>query len=222
MAADDFDFRRTRRVLERIPREMDRHLRGALKLGGSAMQEAMHARFTGYSNPRTAGDLLQNRSGEGGLRSAITHDVAGQFGTGQPLTLRAFVAGKPYARLQEFGGTITPKRGRFLTIPIADNLTTGGRVRYPSAADLERTYPGQTYFARSKRGSLLLFAKGKPGAAPPKRGKPKTQLLFVLKERVTVPPRLGFRETWRKLAPKRVALIRSGVDNALRAARGGF
>jgi len=223
VAADDFDFRRARRVLERIPGEVNRELKGALKLSGEALVAGMFDRFTGYSNPRTAGDRLQSRNGDG-LRSSFSYDVSGDFGAaGQPLTLLAFSAGKRYARIQEFGGEVRPTGGRrYLTIPVADNLTPGGRVRWPSAADLNETYPDLTYIVPGKNGNLLLFAKSKPGAKPPKSKKPpKPLLLFVLTRKVTIPPRLGFRKTWDGLAPKRVELIRQAVQNAAKAAQAG-
>lgn len=220
MADEVPDFDSIARTLRRLPDELRRTLRGAVKAHGGAMQAAMFDRFTGYSNPRTSDDRLQSRNA-GGLRSATNYDVQGDFGPGDRLTLRVFVAGKRYARIQEFGGEVRPTQGRYLTIPIADNLAPAGRVRYPSAADLRDRYPGQTYFVKGKAGSLLLFSKGKPGAKQAKGKAAKPQLLFVLRTKVKIPPRLGFRETWKKLAPDRDTRLRSAVAEAVRAARAG-
>ena len=69
-----------------------------------------------------------------------------------------------YARIQDFGGTITPKSGQYLTIPL------GGIRGGP------RNYPGG-FFIRSKAGNLLYVVKtGKTGIKP----------LFVLKKSVTL------------------------------------
>lgn len=219
--ADDFDFRRARRVLERIPREVNRELTRALKTSGEQFRGAMFDRFTGYSNPRSVEDRLQNRSGNAGLRGSFGYEVSGALGSGRPLSLLAFSAGRP-ARIHEFGGTIRAKRTRYLTIPTGDNLTPGGRVRYPSAPDVERQDPGITYFVRSPRtGNLLLFAKHKPGTDPqPGKKPPKPLLLFVLKREVYIPPRLGFRRTWNALAPQRAVAIHNAVRAAIRAASG--
>ena len=215
------DFERARRVLQRLPGEINRQVTAAFKLSGQKFQAAMIDQFVGYSNPRTAEDRLQNRSGDAGLRRATSYDVSGEFGGGSPLTLTAFVAGKKYARMQEFGGTIKPKSGKFLTIPVADNLTPGGRVRYSSFRDLRERYPDQTYLVPAKKGGWLLFSDGKPGAKPPKNGKAKPQLLFVLKPQVTIPPRFGFKKTWDSLAGDRRQKLEAALAAARKAAEQG-
>jgi len=47
-----------------------------------------------------------------------------------------------YARIQEYGGVVTPKRVKWLTIPDKSVLTPAGVARYPSARD----YPGELRF----------------------------------------------------------------------------
>lgn len=69
-----------------------------------------------------------------------------------------------YAQIQDKGGTITPKRGQYLTIPL------GGTRGSP------RNHPGG-FFIKSKAGNLLYVIKtGKTGIKP----------LFVLKKSVTL------------------------------------
>lgn len=222
--ADDFDFGRARRVLERIPREVDRELKDALKKSGQDFKGAMYDRFTGYSNPRTAGDRLQNRGKGAGLREAIGFDVLGSFGSGRPLALLAFTAGKPYARIQEFGGEVRPVRSRFLTIPANGNLTPGGGVRYSSARDFIQTHPGETFFLRTKSGArdslLLMWNKPNPASRKSSGVKDKGEAIpmFFLTRKVTIPPRLGFRRTWNALAPDRVSRIREALSAAVKAA----
>ncbi|KKK60377.1 hypothetical protein LCGC14_3024980, partial [marine sediment metagenome] len=56
--------------------------------------------------------------------------------------------------------TITPKKGKYLTIPIGENLTGSGVARYSSP----RQVP-DGFFIRSKKGKLLFcYRKGRPVA----------------------------------------------------------
>lgn len=59
-------------------------------------------------------------------------------------------AGNKYARIHEEGGTIYPKSGQYLTIPVGEAKTQGdaNRARAPQFDD--------TFFIRSKKGALLL------------------------------------------------------------------
>ncbi len=58
-----------------------------------------------------------------------------------------------YAAIHEYGGTITPTRRQFLTIPVHDSLRTGaGANRYASARDV----PGLKY-AESAGGQRMLI-----------------------------------------------------------------
>ena len=79
----------------------------------------------------------------------------------------------PYARIHEHGGTITPKRSRYLTIPL-DAAKTQDRAQGATRAGA-RFWPN-TYVRRSKAGNLLIFSQ---------TGEP----LFLLKQRVTIPAR---------------------------------
>lgn len=78
------------------------------------------------------------------------------------------VAGRkapPYARIQEKGGKITPKKAKMLTIPLPG--IKGVAANFPDA-----------FIIKSKKGNVLLVEKkGKKGLRP----------LFVLKKSVTIP-----------------------------------
>ena len=87
----------------------------------------------------------------------------------------------PYAPIQEFGGTITAKRayrkvpgGPYLNIPVGNNLTPAGVMRY-SAKEV---------FSR-KGAHIRKFKSGKYGVFL------KNDLMFVLVKRVHIPARLG-------------------------------
>jgi phage gpG-like protein len=86
----------------------------------------------------------------------------------------------PYARIQEFGGTITPKKAKFLAIPLPAALNSNGTPIKSSPRD----WPN-TWCARSKAGNLLIFQRRGTQVVP----------LYVLRSSVTIPPRLGLRKT---------------------------
>lgn len=133
-----------------------------------------------HSNPwngRLINDspLLQRRSG-GGLQSiadsikmiANTSDiVAGQITTGK-------------MTMHETGGTKTA-RGRFLTIPLPAAMDSRGVPIKSRARDWN-----DTFIARSKRGSLLIFQRSGKDVIP----------LYLLKKSVRIPARLGMDETF--------------------------
>lgn len=176
-------------------------------------QRAMRERFRGYTGRR--GAKLQIRSGN--IQRAI------QFEGARPGQLRAasFIAGPlRYAQLQEDGGTIRPRRGRFLTIPLPAALTSAGVVRkaakprkvggqwetsglVPGAAD-------RSTFILSKSKGPVIYARGANGRAIP---------LWSLKRSVTIPPRLQFFKTWEKLEGRRAKQLGEFLGKAIRNAR---
>lgn len=184
--------------MRRLPAALHRRLKSAFDLHGIRFRDAM---------------LLRNRKGGGGttgrtgrLRGSLGHRVDGE--TIADLSLRAYSAGVSYARMQEKGGTVRAKPPRrFLTIPVLDNLTAAGVPRFPSAADLRASQPGKTFVFKTKDGRLFIGRRPSANA--------KMQVLFRLKESVTIPPRFGFHETWEKQAPARAARNTKAVEAAL-------
>jgi len=67
-----------------------------------------------------------------------------------------------YAGTHEYGATITPKRGKYLRIPLAAAKTQAGVDRYPTP--LRVSGAGLFYVRKSKAGRLLLIHK--PTGAP--------------------------------------------------------
>lgn len=113
---------------------------------------------------RVANDVLRSRSGR--LKSSIAGSVKGESGGSFAIVLRAGgrVGGYsvPYAAAHEFGATITPKRAKFLRIPLPAARTAAGVDRY--ATPLRQTGAGMFHVRRSASGRLLLFnnATGEP------------------------------------------------------------
>lgn len=84
-------------------------------------------------------------------------------------------------------GAIIRKRGKLLAIPLEAALDSRGvpKKRGPRAWR-------NTFVARSRRGNLLIFQKKSGGKIIP---------LYVLKDRVKIPRRLGLGVTMEKAAP---------------------
>lgn len=198
----------------------------ALKDSGRLFDNEMRKSF----RPRgsRSDQWLQSRTGN--LRRSLGFQVSGS--RLDDLRLAVFSAGTKYANLQENGGTIRPKRGDYLTIPIADNLTPSGVPRYPSAKDLrqqlnqvgparpakrgrkDKLAGARTFVLKAKTGKLYIILRQSNG---------KSQLLWALVKSVKVPPRFGFRRTWNKQAPMRAQMFKvameKAVDASIRAAR---
>lgn len=208
------------RVQTAIRRQPDRlypHMRTEFQNWGIDWQQRMQARFTGTTGPGT----LRNRSGR--LQGSLQHHVSGS--SIRDLSLRMVTEGVLYARVQEYGGAITPRNAKFLTIPIGSNITPGGDVRYKTVKSLVDAYGEERLvFFRGKSGGYLAgvrdqapgvaFATGGTKKAREKKG--SVTPYFVLKKKVVIPPRLGFFETWNKLAPRRS----QGLVRVARIARG--
>lgn len=127
-----------------------------------------------------------------------------------------------YARIHEHGGTIRPTSAKMLAVPLSAARTPAGVSRYgsPLRAILAANFPGGTFVQRTKSGALILFGKPTKDSAPVP--------LFVLKDSVTIPPRLGTRELWQQLESDRAKTISAWVSwangklaEAARAAGGG-
>jgi len=90
----------------------------------------------------------------------------------------------PYALIQELGGTVTPKRRDWLAIPFR------GVKGFP------REYQN-TFFAKSKRGNLILFQK---------RGKDK-EPLFAMKKEAKIPASKWFSSVMDKQKEKLATML---------------
>jgi phage gpG-like protein len=113
---------------------------------------------------------------------------------------------KSYAAIHEFGGTIRPKKGKYLTIPF-DGVK--GRIE---------DYPWG-FFLRSKKGNLIF-------AAPPGGGKHFRPTahdrawadftpLFLLKTSVNMPARPYMEPAFRENIPKIVDTFHRHLDEVM-------
>jgi hypothetical protein len=86
------------------------------------------------------------------------------------------------ANVHERGATITPKKAKYLTIPLPPALNANGTPKKPNARAWKNTF-----ILKSKKGNLLIVRKiGKGGIEP----------LYVLKKSVKIPKRLAFEEAF--------------------------
>lgn len=100
----------------------------------------------------------------------------------------------PYDAIQEFGGTIRPKRSKYLAIPIGKALTSAGVARF-RPREIERNGYDRSACFRSKAGNLILWGM--------KDLKTKTKVvpLFVLKKSVTIKASRWMRNTIEEASP---------------------
>jgi len=116
------------------------------------------------------GQSLKRRTGR--LARAVDGWMAGDFEGVVGVRPNSSVAKYAWL-LGDESKTITPKRAKFLTIPIGENLTGAGVARFSSPRQVPKGF-----FIRSKTGNLLFgYKRGKKG---------KFRALFVLKKSVFV------------------------------------
>lgn len=132
-----------------------------------------------------SGGLLNARTGR--LRNSIAADVT-QDGAGVTLTVSAGASGQlRYAKIHETGGTITPKRGKFLAIPVGPALTGAGVARYVSPRDVP-----DLVFISTRNGAAGVLVK-KQG----RKGNERLQVWFRLVRRVKIKPKGYMRRAQR-------------------------
>lgn len=156
-------------------RDLERHLRAAVPRAQAAIrreltQTAIEAEATAKRN------VARNRSGR--LRRSITGYVD-TVPEGLQMVLRAGGGEQPlvYARMQEEGGRVTAKRGRYLAFPLPGGPaeTARGVARYKSP----RQVPGLS-FRKTKSGGILGKTIGKGKRA-------RWQTWYILVPSVVIP-----------------------------------
>jgi phage gpG-like protein len=105
-----------------------------------------------------------------------------------------------YAAMQNFGGTVTPKTGKYLAVPLPTLSITERRAKKP------RDF-SDTFFAKSRKGNLILFQK---------TGKQKDAIrpLFVMKTSVTIKPR-PFMKWFPEMRTQATAVAKAALLKAM-------
>ena len=147
---------------------------------------------------KLSGQVLRVRSGR--LRSSISHRLEP---IGQDLTARVGT-NVVYARIHEFGGTITPKRAANLAIPTSLAKTPAGVPRY-TARQLVAN-PGVGGFVRTFFKHHKLYGVTRSG---------KVRAAFILKKSLTIPQRSYMRTALRDKQQEIIQTIAAEVNNAL-------
>lgn len=197
-----FDPGNAKQVGEAIKRHEPAFMRAAqagLRSLTDTWSTQLRSRFTGWYgglNRTGATPRGRLRSGSGNLKQSIGGHVRGDSTANLRAILR--VGGgdsRNYVQLQELGTRgaggvlpdITPKKGKYLTVPTKHALTTGGDKK--TGAELHEdggrwttTEFGPT-FIRHFGGTPIIFAKKTPRS----RAIP----LYTLRKKVAVKPRLG-------------------------------
>lgn len=179
-----------RRAMEKAPAQLFAALKPAL---------TQHVR--GFVQGTVARQLISGRPNlinrTGALRRSFNFTIEGSDLAS--LTIAEFST-SPYAAIHEFGGTIQAK-GKKLAIPLpaartGGGVSRGGPLQYP---DL---FP-----RKSKAGNTILFRPNGKGKAPTP--------MFVLKQSVQIPARLGFRKTHLQDQEARRAVLAKAAKTAL-------
>lgn len=140
----------------------------------------------------------------GNLRNGIHFVPAGRMGS--PFVAAFGVGGPavPYARILEFGGTITAKRTKFLPVPI--NAAAKAMLRRLAGASLR----GQNLkFIRAK-GKGMLVEQTRTGREK------KNGAAFVLKRSIYIAPRPYLRPVLSTAGPAMMEAFRKGAQDSLR------
>lgn len=205
------------RRLELLEQHVTRATGRTLKAHGERWRAAMVDKFqpwhTGF---RHSGDsAIRRRSSD--LARSMSARLTGDTLADMQLVESAGGTEAAHARLQEYGGTIVPRKGKWLAIPTELALTASGQPRrgYESPRNVPDLFFFQSdrdvaadraWLVRStawKRASPALDSEV-PRQVRGRAKPPQLEFLYMLLKRVTVPPRLGMRETEKALAPQRL------------------
>jgi hypothetical protein len=162
------------RVIPVLKAQLENYLKGISALMLKNHSGAWPSGTTGSTLSRRSGKALQSIQDSVKVTGNTFDDVQGQIG------------GIFYLKIQEYGGTITPKKSQYLTVPLQAALDGAGIPLRASARDWDKTF-----VIKSKSGNLLICRREGRQIVP----------LYVLVRQVTIPPRLGMRnalETGRK------------------------
>jgi hypothetical protein len=150
---------------------------------------------------------IKQHFGDNGLHrrtGALSRSIVpGPLSSGRGGVTSSVLAGQklPYARIQEFGGTIRPVHAQYLAIPLDAVKTAGGVARF---GPRDASQAGYDTFIRNN----IIFGK-RDGEVTP---------LFLLKKEVTIPARPYFWPTVNREAPGIIERVTVAISEAMRAA----
>lgn len=140
-------------------------------------------------------DVAENVGGAGERSRLIASLLKSSRAVGTSLsTLEGRYSGVYYAWLHEYGGQVTPRQAKVLTLPLPAALRPDGTPKLKSPRSWKR-FGTFTYTSRSTGQSYLAY-RGAGG---------KLVLLYVFIKYATFFPRLGLREKHRENLPDLMA-----------------
>lgn len=171
--ADDLD-KTTQQLLPISRKILRKYMEGVVESVGRRTRGAYPG---GTSQAGAFPGSLSRRSGK--LSSRFRRENVEDQGNASEVRAQFTISG--IAAVHERGATIRPKRAQYLTIPLPAALSGSGVPLRPSARAWKNTF-----VAKSKKGSLLIFQK---------RGK-EIVPLYALVKQVVIPKRLNFQEAF--------------------------
>jgi len=195
-----------------VPARLQAQLRPALQKAGYAVQAAA-------ADEMGDDQIIGVRSGT--LRRALfTSDVV-DTGTGLEVRVGADLGKAPYARVQEYGGTISAKNAAHLAIPLPAMLTGNGVARGLARDVIAK--PQAFGYADTFTAKDVIF--GTLGTTSSGRAKTRTMRdtgeirttvpLFALKESVELPARPYLSTGLQKSRDAITAILETAVQEAL-------
>jgi hypothetical protein len=162
-------------------------------------------------------ELMARTRGSGGLSRSFKPVLmtagdgldAGQIGAKATSTLE-------YAAIQERGGTIRPRSGKFLAVPVKGRRITAGKwPRHFAKGELK-------LIPRKGRPSLLVKEIGRDIVIArrgrnrlTKRVVKRIELMFTLQPRVEIKPQRYVERTEQRISDKLVELLGDSAENAV-------
>jgi len=155
-----------------LPDAVHRANKRAMRMSIRAI--ARHIAKSKFARPGGEGSPLHARTGQLARDIILSTEEANAVQEVGDTIIGIIGSNLPYARIHEFGGTIQPKKAKWLTIPTQFNLTERGIMRIPP-----RQVKG-AFFVKVEN-NLIMF-----GESPVESG---IVPMFVLKKRVDIPKR---------------------------------
>lgn len=217
------DSRRFDDAMQKAPRIFKKEMKAVLEKEGEKWKARVRARFVPFQRHTNSPQAkLFHRSSK--LKRSIKYKVSGRGVNDVQMNLTVGNKNTPYANIQEHGGTIRPRNGKYLTVPMNYALTSKGNVK--SRARIRKQ--GDSYVTDLGSTFLLNRSGGRKYIAVDVNGKVK--VLYSLRKEVTIPgPKstgdkssLGaFDEAKRISGDRMSALIMDRVRKAIRNKAGG-
>ena len=194
LSIDDKQLSSIRESLKRIdPNQQDSVARKMMTKVGAIMERGL--------KDNLGGKILKRRTGR--LASSIGFKVSNKQGNWVAEIGSGARTGKrvSYANILETGGTIRPKKTRYLAIPLKAALTRAGAPRKSSPRDWAKTF-----IKKSNAGNLIIFQSQSNGKILP---------LYVLKKSVRINAKRYMEISLRETSEKILSIMNKEISEAL-------